>query len=135
MKNEKWSDPIVDEIHRIRAEMAREAGYDLKVMVEKLRETEKKFAHKLVSPPPKPKKVYDPKNRDPSTGKRVFARDDEVIAGVSRARDMLIAHFDYDVDALCEWIREAAARQENESAFRTQQAREDAEGYRDESEF
>lgn len=37
MKTEKWTDPIVDEIHRIREELYEEAGHDFDAFVAFLR--------------------------------------------------------------------------------------------------
>lgn len=42
-----WSDPILDEIHAIRAQMAKEADYDVHKYVEQLRESEKRRSEGL----------------------------------------------------------------------------------------
>ena len=43
------NDPIVEEIHKIREEMAKEANYDLHTMCERLRKREKESKAKFVS--------------------------------------------------------------------------------------
>ena len=48
------SDPIVEEIRRIRDEHARRFNYDLRAIVADLREQEQKHPERLVSLPPKP---------------------------------------------------------------------------------
>ncbi len=53
MKTRKWTDPIIDEIRAIRDEMARESGYDLHVLAERLRASESQGGYKLVTKPPK----------------------------------------------------------------------------------
>ncbi len=45
-------DPIVEEIHQIRAELAREAGYDLHTICERLREEERRRQARLASESP-----------------------------------------------------------------------------------
>ncbi len=32
MKTKIWNDPIVDEVHKVREELAREAGYDMRLI-------------------------------------------------------------------------------------------------------
>lgn len=46
-----WTDPIVDEIHRIRQEIAREAGNDLHTLVLRLQESQKRHGDRLVTKP------------------------------------------------------------------------------------
>jgi len=43
-----WRDPIVEEIHAVRAQIARECGYDLKRIMERLRRREKEYPGRLV---------------------------------------------------------------------------------------
>lgn len=45
MKKTLWTDPIVDEIHRIREEMAREADYDIETLGRRLQESERRRQH------------------------------------------------------------------------------------------
>ena len=52
MKTTTWTDPIVDEIHAIREEMAKEAGYDLRVLAARIQESQKRHGDKLVTLPP-----------------------------------------------------------------------------------
>ncbi len=54
MKTPTWTDPIVDEIHEIRKEMAREADYDVHKLVAQIQESQKRHGNKLVTRPPKP---------------------------------------------------------------------------------
>ena len=44
-----WTDPIVDEIHRIRQEIAKEAGNDLHTLVLRLQESQKRHGDRLVT--------------------------------------------------------------------------------------
>ncbi len=44
-----WKDPIVEEIHRIREELAKKSNYDLHVYFEKLRKKEGEEDSKLLS--------------------------------------------------------------------------------------
>ena len=53
MTTKTWTDPIVDEIHGIREEIAREAGYDLHKLVARLQESQKRHGEKLVTRPPR----------------------------------------------------------------------------------
>jgi len=43
-----WKDPIVEEIHAIRRQIAKECNYDLKQIVDRLREKEKKHKERLI---------------------------------------------------------------------------------------
>jgi len=43
-----WSDPIVDEIHRIRQEIAKEAGNDLHTHVLRLQQSQNRHAARRV---------------------------------------------------------------------------------------
>ena len=52
MKTKTWTDPIVDEVHRIREELAREAGHDLKRLGALIQESQKRHGDKLVTRPP-----------------------------------------------------------------------------------
>ncbi|MCU0913899.1 MAG: hypothetical protein MUC88_04955 [Planctomycetes bacterium] len=49
-----FSDPIVEEIQRIRQEHAQRFNYDLRAIVADLREQEQKHPERLVSLPSKP---------------------------------------------------------------------------------
>ncbi len=49
---EKWTDPIVDEIHRIREEILAEAGGDLQSLGEWLMRSQEAHGERLVSEPP-----------------------------------------------------------------------------------
>ena len=49
---EQWTDPIVDEIHRIRREMVDEAGGDLKALGAWLMKSQERHGDKLVTNPP-----------------------------------------------------------------------------------
>ena len=50
-KDEFPADPIVEEVRKAGAEMAREAGYDLHLLCERLREAERRHPERLVIPP------------------------------------------------------------------------------------
>lgn len=49
-----FEDPIVDEIRKVRAELAREANYDLHTICERLREAEGQDPERVASPKPLP---------------------------------------------------------------------------------
>ena len=49
-KDEFSADPIVEEVRKAGAEMAREAGYDLHLLCERLREAERRHPERLVTP-------------------------------------------------------------------------------------
>ncbi len=53
MTTKTWTDPIVDEIHRYREEMAKEVEYDLHRLVERLKVSQLRHGNRLVSLPPK----------------------------------------------------------------------------------
>ncbi len=55
MTTKTWTDPIVDEIHRIREEIAKEADYDLHKLVARLQESQKRHGERLVTLPRRPK--------------------------------------------------------------------------------
>ena len=42
-----WKDPIVEEIHAIRRQIAKECNYDLRQIVERLRKNEKEHGERL----------------------------------------------------------------------------------------
>jgi hypothetical protein len=44
-----WKDPIVEEIHKIRAKMAKEVNYDVHQLIENMRKREKESNAKVVS--------------------------------------------------------------------------------------
>jgi len=48
-----WTDPIVDEIHQIRQEIAKEAGNDLHTLVLRLQQSQKRHGERLVTLPPR----------------------------------------------------------------------------------
>lgn len=48
-----WADPIVDEIHELRAEHAEQFNYDLSAIVEDLKRQEQKSGKRFVSFPPR----------------------------------------------------------------------------------
>ena len=47
------TDPILREVHRMKDQFAREVGYDLSRMCERLREDAKKHPERMVYPPSK----------------------------------------------------------------------------------
>jgi hypothetical protein len=53
MKTKIWTDPIVDEIHKVREKIAREAGYNMDTLVARLQESQKRHGNKLVTLAPK----------------------------------------------------------------------------------
>jgi hypothetical protein len=56
MPDNKWTDPIVEEVHRIRQEIAAEYGNDLAAIFRAVREREeeaRKSGRVIVSPPKK----------------------------------------------------------------------------------
>jgi len=50
-QNQTYDDPIVTEIRQIRAELAREANYDLHTICERLREAEREHPERLITAP------------------------------------------------------------------------------------
>lgn len=44
-----WKDPIVEELHTIREEIAKEHDYDLHKLVQSLRERQKQYKGRIVS--------------------------------------------------------------------------------------
>ncbi len=52
MKTNQSTGPIVDDIHGIREEIAREAGYDLRTLVDRLQVSPKRHGDRLVIHPP-----------------------------------------------------------------------------------
>jgi hypothetical protein len=44
-----WKDPIVEEIHKIREEIAKENNYDLDTLIRSLQEREKQHKERTVS--------------------------------------------------------------------------------------
>ena len=50
-QNQNYDDPIVAEIRQIRAELAREANYDLHTICERAREAERSHPERLAAAP------------------------------------------------------------------------------------
>jgi len=48
------TDPIIDEVRRIRQEYAKQFNYDLRALAEDLRKLEQQHPERLVSFPPRP---------------------------------------------------------------------------------
>ena len=48
------SDPILQEVHRMKDKLAREVGYDVERLFDRLREVAKKHPERIVKPAPKP---------------------------------------------------------------------------------
>ena len=62
MSNDKWTDPIVEEVHQIRREIAAEFGNDLDACFRHIRERQeeaRKSGRAIISPPPRAKKASD----------------------------------------------------------------------------
>ncbi len=49
-----WTDPIIEEIHRVREAHARQFGFDLKAIAEDIKRIEQTMKIPPVSLPPKP---------------------------------------------------------------------------------
>jgi len=49
-----WSDPIIDEIHRIREQNAARFNYDIERMADDIKRREKKSGRKIIPAPPPP---------------------------------------------------------------------------------
>ena len=49
---QKWTDPIVDEVHRVRREILQEAGGDLRSLGQWLMKSQERHGDKLVTRPP-----------------------------------------------------------------------------------
>ncbi len=45
-----WKDPIVEEIHAVRRQIAKECNHDIRQVVERLREKEKRHKGRLTFP-------------------------------------------------------------------------------------
>ncbi len=45
-----WKDPIVEEIHAVRRQIAKECNHDIRQIVERLREKEKRHKGRLTFP-------------------------------------------------------------------------------------
>ena len=43
-----WKDPIVEEIHTVREQIARECDYDLKKIIKRLRKKEEEYSGRIV---------------------------------------------------------------------------------------
>ena len=56
---QQWRAPIVEEIHKIRAEHAARFNYDIRAIVEDLRKRQYEGDHKVVSLPPRRLPVTD----------------------------------------------------------------------------
>jgi len=55
-ERERWKDPIVEEVRKVREELFAAAGYDLDVFCRQLRERpQKEGRHAVTRPPRKPK--------------------------------------------------------------------------------
>lgn len=54
-----WTDPIVDEIHEIREEIAKEANYDSHTLVSRLQASQQRHGDKLVRLSPQRVKQED----------------------------------------------------------------------------
>ena len=52
-QNLSCDDPIIAEIRQVRAELAREANYDVHVIGERIREIERQHPERLVKIPPR----------------------------------------------------------------------------------
>jgi hypothetical protein len=53
MKTKIWTDPVVDEVHKTREEIAREANYEVRVLARRLQESQKRHGDKLVTQLPR----------------------------------------------------------------------------------
>jgi len=49
MKTKMWIDPIVEDVHKVREELAREVDYDIKRLGARLQESQKRYGGKLVT--------------------------------------------------------------------------------------
>ncbi|MFB1486589.1 MULTISPECIES: hypothetical protein [unclassified Thiocapsa] len=54
MEAKMWTDPIVDELHRIREEHAARFNFDLGAIVADLRRVEAEWPGPKIAPPPRP---------------------------------------------------------------------------------
>jgi len=63
------TDPILREVHRMKDQFAREMGYDLAKMCERLREDEKKHPERMVYPPSKTAAPAKRRNTNRKTAK------------------------------------------------------------------
>ena len=44
-----WKDPIVEEIHKVRAQIAKECNYDIKQIITRLKQKEKEHQERVVA--------------------------------------------------------------------------------------
>ena len=63
------SDPILQEVHRMKDKLAREVGYDVERLFDRLREVAKKHPERMVKPAPRPAA-----QRGPRTANRKAAK-------------------------------------------------------------
>ena len=53
MNTKPWTDPIVEEIRKVREELARESDYDVRRLGRRLQESQKRHGDKLVTRAPR----------------------------------------------------------------------------------
>jgi hypothetical protein len=61
-----WEDPIVAEVHRIRAQIAAECNYDIDTFFKRIMERQAAMGVKLVPPPPRPARPVEDESNDVS---------------------------------------------------------------------
>lgn len=64
------SDPILREVHRMKDRLARQVGYDVGKLFDRLREAAKKHPERMVQPMPKPAT----RDKQPPANKRAAKR-------------------------------------------------------------
>ena len=63
------SDPILREVHRMKDALAREVGYDVEKLFDRLREAAKKHPERMAKPAPKPVTRGKPRTTNRKTAK------------------------------------------------------------------
>jgi hypothetical protein len=63
------SDPILREVHRMKDKLAREVGYGVEKLFDRLREVAKRHPERMVKPAPKPVTRDNPRTANRKTAK------------------------------------------------------------------
>lgn len=57
-----WKDPIIEELHAVRRQLAAECNNDLKTIVLRAMQKQREPAHRAVAPPERSSKLLDSKH-------------------------------------------------------------------------
>jgi hypothetical protein len=81
-----WNDPVIEEIHKLRAEHAARFNYDLSAIVEDLKREEQKSGKKFVSLPPR-QVIADIKAKPRATKARPMVSEQPLVLRDSASND------------------------------------------------